>query len=99
MDLQRNGTVVINKLAVGLLLLSLGGCGCFQRCPDKQPVVLKPPKAPLVVRPMLSTETVSIATDGPAVYVKALESDLTRLGAYSYELENVIKGYEKYTGD
>lgn len=85
------------KLLVLTLPLFLVGCGL---CPTKVQIVeVKIPVAtvpapPVTVKPKLDLENVNILQNGYDGYVRALESDLVRMKAYSDSLENVIHTYD-----
>jgi hypothetical protein len=84
-------------IIISVLPFILSGCIWETICPDKPPVVLRPPKAAAVAKPKLESSELTIQKDGIPMVIKALESDITVLGVYSEKLENVIRGYEKYT--
>ena len=74
--------------------------GCAWMTPKIQIVEVKipvavVPKPPMIKRPPLAMETVSIQSSGYDGYVKALESDLIRMETYTFNLENIIDTYGK----
>lgn len=94
----------MKTLAIILSAFVLSACSLtnpFRMPPEIQvvrvevPVIVPIPSPPVVERPTLISNTVSINTDGYAEFVRALQIDLMNLRLYAVELEAIVREYDR----
>jgi hypothetical protein len=81
-----------------LLSLMLTGCACQERIKIvevKIPVPVQPPAPPVIEKPILSSDNVSIEIDGYDGLVKSIQRDFVLMKSYVNNLERVLNVYRE----